>query len=215
LVVTLAPEQLPPQFIASLVASGARVCLGHSMATYAQTQAAIAEGLSGFTHLFNAMRQLESREPGPFAAALESASCSYGLIVDGVHVDPAMLRLALRGLGNPFLVTDAMPPVGGARSTFRLYNEEVRIEQSRCIRGDGTLAGAFLDMASAVRNCVRLLGLPLEDALRLATVNPAAFLGIKAGRLAPGFRADMIALEPHDIEVLRTWIAGAEPNDSD
>ena len=215
LVVTLAPEQLPPQFIASLVASGARVCLGHSMATYAQTQAAIAEGLSGFTHLFNAMRQLESREPGPIAAALESASCSYGLIVDGVHVDPAMLRLALRGLGNPFLVTDAMPPVGGARSTFRLYNEEVRIEQSRCIRGDGTLAGAFLDMASAVRNCVRLLGLPLEDALRLATVNPAAFLGIKAGRLAPGFRADMIALEPHDIEVLRTWIAGAEPNDSD
>jgi len=215
LVVTLAPEQLPPQFIASLVASGARVCLGHSMATYAQTQAAIAEGLSGFTHLFNAMRQLESREPGPIAAALESASCSYGLIVDGVHVDPAMLRLALRGLGNPFLVTDAMPPVGGAGSTFRLYNEEVRIEQSRCIRGDGTLAGAFLDMASAVRNCVRLLGLPLEDALRLATVNPAAFLGIKAGRLAPGFRADMIALEPHDIEVLRTWIAGAEPNDSD
>jgi len=215
LVVTLAPEQLPPQFIASLVASGARVCLGHSMATYAQTQAAIAEGLSGFTHLFNAMRQLESREPGPIAAALESASCSYGLIVDGVHVDPAMLRLALRGLGNPFLVTDAMPPVGGARSTFRLYNEEVRIEQSRCIRGDGTLAGAFLDMASAVRNCVRLLGLPLEDALRLATVNPATFLGIKAGRLAPGFRADMIALEPHDIEVLRTWIAGAEPNDSD
>ena len=215
LVVTLAPEQLPPQFIARLAASGARVCLGHSMATYAQTRAAIAEGLSGFTHLFNAMRQLESREPGPIAAALESASCSYGLIVDGVHVDPAMLRLALRGLGNPFLVTDAMPPVGGARSTFLLYNEEIRIEQNRCVRGDGTLAGAFLDMASAVRNCVRLLGLPLEDALRLATVNPAAFLGIKAGRLAPGFRADMIALEPHDIEVLRTWIAGAEPNDSD
>ena len=215
LVVTLAPEQVPAQFIARLVASGARVCLGHSMATYAQTQAAIAEGLSGFTHLFNAMRQLESREPGPIAAALESASCSYGLIVDGVHVDPAMLRLALRGLGKPFLVTDAMPPVGGARSTFRLYNEDIRIEQNRCIRGDGTLAGAFLDMASAVRNCVRLLGLPLGEALRLASVNPAAFLGIKAGRLAPGFRADMIAFEPHEIEVLRTWIAGTEPDASD
>ncbi|HKS61633.1 MAG TPA: N-acetylglucosamine-6-phosphate deacetylase [Xanthobacteraceae bacterium] len=215
LVVTLAPEQVPAQFIARLVASGACVCLGHSMATYAQTRAAIAEGLSGFTHLFNAMRQLESREPGPIAAALESASCSYGLIVDGVHVDPAMLRLALRGLGNPLLVTDAMPPVGGARSTFLLYNEEIRIEQGRCIRGDGTLAGAFLDMASAVRNCVRLLGLPLDEALRLATVNPAAFLGIKAGRLAPGFRADMIAFEPRDIEVLRTWIAGTEPDASD
>lgn len=212
LVVTLAPEQVPPQFIARLVASGARVCLGHSMATYTQTQAAIAEGLSGFTHLFNAMRQLESREPGPIAAALESASCSYGLIVDGVHVDPAMLRLALRGLGNPFLVTDAMPPVGGVRSTFRLYNEEIRIEQNRCIRHDGTLAGAFLDMASAVRNCVRLLGLPVEQALRLASVNPAAFLGIEAGRLAPGFRADMIAFEPRAIEVLRTWVAGIEPD---
>ncbi len=215
LVVTLAPEQVPAQFIARLAASGARVCLGHSMATYAQTRAAIGEGLSGFTHLFNAMRQLESRNPGPIAAALESASCSYGLIVDGVHVDPAMLRLALRGLGNPMLVTDAMPPVGGARSTFLLYNEEIRIEQGRCIRSDGTLAGTFLDMASAVRNCVRLLGLSLHDALRLASVNPAAFLGIKTGRLAPGFRADMIAFEPREIEVHRTWIAGAEPDASD
>ena len=215
LVVTLAPEQVPAQFIARLAASGARVCFGHSMATYAQTRAAIGEGLSGFTHLFNAMRQLESRNPGPIAAALESASCSYGLIVDGVHVDPAMLRLALRGLGNPMLVTDAMPPVGGARSTFLLYNEEIRVEQGRCIRGDGTLAGAFLDMASAVRNCVRLLGLSLDHALRLASVNPAAFLGIKTGRLAPGFRADMIAFEPSEIEVHRTWIAGAEPDASD
>ena len=215
LVVTLAPEQVPAQFIARLAASGARVCLGHSMATYAQTRAAIGEGLSGFTHLFNAMRQLESRNPGPIAAALESASCSYGLIVDGVHVDPAMVRLALRGLGNPMLVTDATPPVGGARSTFLLYNEEIRIEQGRCIRSDGTLAGAFLDMASAVRNCVRLLGLSLDHALRLASVNPAAFLGIKTGRLAPGFRADMIAFEPSEIEVHRTWIAGAEPDASD
>jgi N-acetylglucosamine-6-phosphate deacetylase len=162
--------------------------------------------------LFNGMRQLESRTPGPIAAALEFASCSYGLIADGVHVDPAMLRLALRGLGNPFLVTDAMPPVGGVRSTFLLYNEEIRVEQGRCIRGDGTLAGAFLDMASAVRNCIRLLGLSLGDALRLASVNPAAFLGIKIGRLAPGFRADMIAFEPRDINVLRTWVAGAEPD---
>ena len=185
------------------------------MATYAQTRAAIAEGLSGFTHLFNAMRQLESRAPGPIAAALESTSCSYGLIADGVHVDPAMLRLALRGCGNPFLVTDAMPPVGGARAAFMLYKEEIRVEQNRCIRGDGTLAGALLDMASAVRNCVRLLGLPLEDALRLASANPAAFLGIKAGKLAPGFRADMIAFDPDDIAVLRTWIAGTEADASD
>jgi N-acetylglucosamine-6-phosphate deacetylase len=128
-----------------------------------------------------------------------------------VHVDPAVLRLALRGLGNPMLVTDAMPPVGGRRTEFSLYGETISVRADRCIREDGTLAGACLDMASAVRNCVRMLGLPLESALRLASVNPAAFLGVKVGRLAPGYRADMIALDPQRVEVLSTWVAGEGP----
>jgi N-acetylglucosamine-6-phosphate deacetylase len=208
LVVTLAPEQVPAGLIAKLAARGIRVCLGHSMATYEQTRSAIDEGLSGFTHLFNAMRGLESREPGPIAAALESAACSYGLIIDGVHVAPAMLRLAMRGLGNPMLVTDAMPPVGGKRSDFMLYSQNIRVTDGRCVRDDGTLAGAFLDMASAVRNCVRLLDLPLERALQLATANPGAFQGLQVGRLAPGYRADMLALDSQEIAVLRTWVAG-------
>ena len=208
LVVTLAPEHVPAGMIAKLAARGIRVCLGHSMATYQQTRSAIAEGLSGFTHLFNAMRGLESREPGPIAAALESSACSYGLIADGVHVAPAMLRLALRGLGSPMLVTDAMPPVGGNRSEFMLYDQKIRLTNDRCVRDDGTLAGAYLDMASAVRNCVRFLGLPLENALQVATANPGAFLGLQVGRLAPGYRADMIAIDPHRIAVLRTWVAG-------
>jgi len=180
------------------------------MATYDETRSAMAEGLTGFTHLFNAMRPMQSRDPGPIAAALETATCSYGLIVDGVHVDPAILRLALRGRGNPMLVTDAMPPVGGSRSTFMLYGQEIEVTGDRCIRSDGTLAGACLDMATAVRNCVRLLGLSLEDALRLASANPAAFLALKVGRLAPGYRADMIALDPRTVEVLKTWVAGTE-----
>src|SRR6516225_8404681 len=104
LLVTLAPEAVPPGFIAELVAAGIRVSLGHSMASYRQTRAAMAEGLTGFTHLFNAMRPLSSREGGPIAQALEAPDAWYGLIVDGVHVDPAMLRLALRGLGHPMLV---------------------------------------------------------------------------------------------------------------
>ena len=208
LVVTLAPEQVPDGFIRRLAASGVRVCLGHSMATYVQAHAAMSEGLTGFTHLFNAMRPLESREPGPIAAALETSTCSYGLIVDGVHVDPAVLRLALRGLANAMLVTDAMPPVGGRRSEFSLYGKDIQVRAGRCIREDGTLAGAFLEMATAVRNCVQLLGLPLESALRLASVNPAAFLGLKVGRLAPSYRADMIALDPERIEVLSTWVTG-------
>jgi len=113
LLVTLAPERVPRNFIAELVKSGARVSLGHSMATYDETLLAMKEGLSGFTHLFNAMRPLASREPGPIAAALESANAWFGMIADGFHVSPVMLRLALRGRARPVLVTDAMAPVGG------------------------------------------------------------------------------------------------------
>jgi len=208
--VTLAPEQVPRDFIRELAAAGVRVSLGHSMATYAQAAAAMAEGLTGFTHLFNAMRALESREPGPIAAALESPNAWYGLIADGVHVAPPMLRLALHGAGHPILVTDAMPPVGGMKSSFRLAGETIVARDGRFARADGTLAGACLDMASAVRNCVRLLGVHLPDALRFASAHPAEFLGLgqTLGKLAPGFRADMIALDGDKIEVFDTWVAG-------
>jgi N-acetylglucosamine-6-phosphate deacetylase len=181
------------------------------MATYAQTRAAMAEGVTGFTHLFNAMRPLDAREPGPIAAALESATAWYGLIVDGIHVAPAMLQLALRGAGKPILVTDAMPPVGGTRSSFALNGETVTVRDGRCTRADGRLAGACLDMASAVRNCVNLLGVPLTTALRFASTHPAEYLGLghTLGKLAPGYRADMVALDGAAIEVLDTWVAGA------
>jgi N-acetylglucosamine-6-phosphate deacetylase len=209
-VVTLAPEEMPPGFIARLAASGARVCLGHSMATYAQAKAALAEELVGFTHLFNAMRPLESREPGPIAAALEAPGAWFGMIVDGVHVAPAMLRLALRGAAHPMLVTDAMPPVGGRVPGFTLYGNEIVVRDGRCARADGTLAGAALDMASAVRNCVRMLDVPLPKALRFASAEPARFLGLgnELGRLCPGYRADMVAFDPDDIGIIGTWVAG-------
>ena len=208
--VTLAPEVVPEQFIVDLAVAGVRISLGHSMATYAQTKAAMAAGLAGFTHLFNAMRPLESREPGPIAAALESPQAWYGLIVDGVHVAPAMLRLALRGAGHPILVTDAMPPVGGTRESFMLQGKTIVVREGRCTASDGTLAGACLDMASAVRNCVRLLDVTLPKALRFASTNTAEFLGRGhlLGKLAPRFRADMVALDGNTIEVLATWVAG-------
>ncbi|MBY6241694.1 N-acetylglucosamine-6-phosphate deacetylase [Methylosinus sp. Sm6] len=209
--VTLAPEEAPEGFIASLIRTGCKVALGHSMATYEQTRAAMREGLTGFTHLFNAMRPLGSREGGPIAAALESADACYGLIVDGEHVHPAMLRLALRaGLGHPMLVTDAMPPVGGSARTFDLQGRRILARDGRCVTEDGTLAGAALDMASAVRNCVALLGLPLERALALASREPAHFLGIgdRLGRIAPGFRADLVAFRPETVDVVETWVAG-------
>jgi N-acetylglucosamine-6-phosphate deacetylase len=207
--VTLAPECVPAGLIAELVAAGVRVSLGHSMATYDETRAALAEGLTGFTHLFNAMRPLASRDPGPIAAALESCEAYVGLIVDGIHVHPAVLRLALAGAARPILVTDAMPPVGGAHATFRLYGEEIAVREGRCVRADGTLAGAFLDMAGAVRNCVTLLGVSLTRALQFAATNPARFLGrADLGMLAPGYRADMVAFRADDLAVLDTWVAG-------
>ena len=210
--VTLAPEEAPAGFIAALARAGVRVSLGHSMATYEETRAAMTEGLTGFTHLFNAMRPLGSRDPGPIAAALETADCFYGLIVDGEHVHPAMLNLALRGAGRPMLVSDAMPPVGGHRADFTLYGEEIAIRDGCCLHADGTLAGAALHMAGAIRNCVRLLGLPLPSALRIASAAPAAFLGLsdKLGRLAPGLRADLVAFAPDDVGVTATWVAGAK-----
>jgi N-acetylglucosamine-6-phosphate deacetylase len=210
-VATLAPERVPQGFIQQLTQAGVRVCLGHSMATYAETHAAMADGLSGFTHLFNAMRPLAGREPGPIAATLESPGTWFGMIVDGVHVDPAMLRLALRGASRPMLVTDAMPPVGGSRSRFELYGEEVTVKDGRCLRQDGKLAGSVLDMATAVRNCVLLIGVPLEVALRFASTNPASFIGVDhwLGRLAPGYRADIVAIDAESVEVVASWIGGA------
>jgi N-acetylglucosamine-6-phosphate deacetylase len=108
------------------------------------------------------------------------------------------------------LVTDAMPPVGGSRLSFKLYGRDIEVADGRCVSADGKLAGALLDMATAVRNCVNLLCVPLESALRFASTNPAEFLGLghTLGRLALGYRADIVAIEPESITVLKTWVAG-------
>jgi N-acetylglucosamine-6-phosphate deacetylase len=208
--ITLAPERVPPGFIAKLAAADVRVSLGHSVAAYEETKAALAEGLTGFTHLFNAMRQLSGRDPGPVAAALETPGVWFGMIADGHHAHPAMLRLALRGEASPMLVTDAMPPVGGHKSSFHLYGEEISARGGRCTKDDGTLAGATLDMAAAVRNCCELLRAPLPQALTFASREPARFLGLDShlGRLAPGYRADMVALDPDTIAIRDSWVAG-------
>jgi N-acetylglucosamine-6-phosphate deacetylase len=208
--VTLAPERVPAGFIAELSKCGVRVALGHSIADYEQTCAALDEGLTGFTHLFNAMPQLMSRAPGPVAAALECDRAWFGMIADGEHVDPVMLRLALRGRARPMLVTDAMPPVGGSKERFSLYGQDITVKDGRCTRADGTLAGAAIDMASSVRNAVRALGVPLSTALQFASTEPAEFLGLGTilGRLAPAFRADLVAFDPESMDVLETWVAG-------
>ena len=208
--ITLAPERAGEGAITQLAKAGVRVSLGHSVATYEQTRTAMKEGMTGFTHLFNAMPPMLSREPGPVGAALESSNAFYGIIVDGLHVAPAALRVALSGAGRPMLVTDAMPPVGGSSRSFKLYGNEIAVNGDSLKRADGTLAGAFLTMAQAVRNCVHLLDMRLEDALRLASRHPAEFLGLgdRLGQIAPGFRADMVAFRPERMEVVETWVAG-------
>ncbi len=129
--------------------------------------------------------------------------------MDGQHVAPATLGLAIRGAGHPMLVTDAMPPVGGSKE-FMLQGTQIAVRDGRCVTPNGILAGSSLDMVTAVKNCVRLLGLPLERALRFASTEPADFLGVGhfVGRLAPGYRADIVALDSTDLSVLATWVAG-------
>lgn len=208
---TVAPERVPEASLRALAARGAILCAGHSDATYAQAQAGFAAGIRGVTHLFNAMSPLQAREPGLVGATLDNAECWCGIIVDGVHVHPASLRIALaaKPRGKVLLVTDAMPVVGADAPTFDLYGETITACDGVVRNAAGALAGSALDMASAVRNAVRLLGLGLDEACRMAAQYPAEFLGLGAthGRIAPGYRADLVWLD-QDAQVRATWIAG-------
>ena len=210
-VVTLAPEMVPPGTIARLAAAGVRVCAGHSAATYEETWAALDEGLAGFTHLFNSTPAMESRAPGIVGAALEDRRSWCGIIVDGHHVHPAMLRTAIaaKETGRTILVSDAMPSVGTTHEEFLLGGQMVRVEDGRCATEDGTLAGSNLHLALAVRNAVEQVGLTVEEALRMASFYPAAFLGLdqERGRIAGGYRADLVLLDDR-FQAQRVWIAG-------
>ncbi len=210
--VTLAPETVPPETIGRLVSAGVIVAAGHTVASYEAIVTARRQGLSGFTHLFNAMPPLSARAPGPAGAALEDRGCWCGIIADLHHVAPAMLRLALaaRGAERMMLVTDAMPSVGTDLAEFDLLGRTIRRANGKLTTLDGTLAGSDLDMATAVRNAITHLGVTQEDALRMASRAPAAFLRLdtELGRIAPGFRADLVLLDD-GLRVKDTWIEGA------
>jgi N-acetylglucosamine-6-phosphate deacetylase len=210
-VLTLAPELTTPETIAQLAACGILVCAGHSDASYAQTSAAISHGLRGFTHLFNAMARLEPREPGIVGAALYDENTWCGIIVDGHHVDPVVLKLALRCKRHDrfMLVTDAMPAVGSTEPSFLLQGRTIRVIDGICRDENGTLAGTALDMSAAVRNAVSLLGLDIAEAARMASEYPAEFLGLghELGRIAPGYRANLVLVND-ELQVQKTWIDG-------
>ena len=216
--VTLAPEVTTPQIIEKLVAAGVVVSAGHTNATYAEISIALRHGLTGFTHLFNAMSQLTGREPGAVGAALEDPTSWCGIIVDGAHTDPVVLRIALRCKPHDrfMLVTDAMPSVGTNNDSFELQGRRITVSGSTCLDEDGRLAGSNIDMATCVRNAISMLGLSLPEAVRMASQGPAEFLGLAhdTGRIAPGLRADLV-LADEGLNVLETWIAGRSSRDGD
>ncbi|MEA9884489.1 N-acetylglucosamine-6-phosphate deacetylase [Xanthomonas campestris pv. raphani] len=209
--ITLAPERVPLDDIRAFVAGGAVVFAGHTAATYEQARDGIAAGVSGFTHLYNAMSPLAGREPNAVGAALEDPAVWCGVIVDGVHVHPASLRVALaaKPRGKLLLVTDAMPMVGADSPSFDLYGETITAIDGVVRNAAGALAGSALDMATAVRNSVQWLGVDLAEAARMASTYPAQCIGLgeRLGRIALGYQADLVLVDA-DVHVLGTWVAG-------
>ncbi|WP_369921062.1 N-acetylglucosamine-6-phosphate deacetylase [Marinomonas polaris] len=212
LMLTLAPEQVPEGFIEWLVSEGAIVCIGHSAASYDQARQAVMSGARGFTHLFNAMTPLVSREPGVVGAALQTDKPTWcGLIADGYHVHPASMRVAIaaKGCEHMLLVTDAIQSVGSDEKEMPFLGKKVLRSEGKVTTEDGTLAGSDLDMATAVRNTISLIGRTPAEALQMASLRPAEFLGIEHhfGRIKAGYRASLVALS-EDFFVQSTWIDG-------
>lgn len=215
--VTLAPELVEPSLIQELRDAGIVVSAGHTSATYEQMKEAVEQGVSGFTHLFNAMSGFESRAPGVVGAAFDSEDTFAGFIADGHHVHGASLRHAMRTLGSrrSMLVTDAMPTVGSEKKEFYLGGERIVAEKGRCRNAAGVLAGSDLDMMSAVRFTVDALGFALQEAVEMASGTPARFMGLqsKVGSIAAGSRADFVLLDDA-LKIQSVWMGGVSIHDS-
>ncbi|MBE9637357.1 N-acetylglucosamine-6-phosphate deacetylase [Salipiger mangrovisoli] len=211
LLVTLAPEAATPEQVARLVAEGVQVSLGHSDCSAETAATYFAAGASMATHLFNAMSQMGHRAPGLVGAALDAGAVSCGLIADGHHVSDVAMRVALRGKRGPgrvFLVSDAMAATGSDLSEITLNGRTIYRSDGRLTLADGTLAGADISMLDALRYCTAALAVPLDEALRMATLYPAEAAGLAgAGRLTKGARADFLALD-RDLGVQGVWVGG-------
>ncbi|GGZ24980.1 N-acetylglucosamine-6-phosphate deacetylase [Asticcacaulis endophyticus] len=211
--VTLAPETTTSGDIRTLTQAGVIVAAGHTDASYGRMAQAFNEGVTGITHLFNAMSPFTHRAPGVVGAALENQSIYCGLIIDGRHVDPVALKIAVRCRPHDrfMIVTDAMPTVGSQTKTFMLQDKLIRVEDGVCVGPDGTLAGSDLDMATAVKNAVEMVGLTLDEAAVMASAAPARFLGLDAqyGVLNAGARADLVWLD-RDLNLKGVWIGGEQ-----
>jgi N-acetylglucosamine-6-phosphate deacetylase len=209
--VTLAPERTTPQIIRKLRDAGVIVSAGHTNGTYDEIRTALDHGLTGFTHLFNAMSQLTGREPGAVGAALDDDQSWCGIILDGHHVNPVVLKIAMRSKRKDrfMLVTDAMPTVGAPNKSFQLQGRPISVNDNMLVDEHGRLAGSDIDMATAVRNAPAMLEVDLAHAARMASLYPATFLGLERqfGRIEPGYRADLVLVDA-GVNVQETWIGG-------
>lgn len=192
--ITLAPECVSESAIQRLKQAGVTVAAGHTDADYDQANSGFEAGVSLVTHLFNAMSPWQSRAPGMVGAALNRADVYAGIIVDGHHVHFTSVALAKRLKGDRlFLVTDATPPAGAAIESFIIGGQRVYCRDGKCVSATGTLGGSALTMIEAIANCVHHVGIPLAEALRMASEYPARAIGLEAqlGRLAPGYTANL------------------------
>jgi len=207
--VTLAPERTSASDIAALVARGVRVSIGHTNASADDAVAAFDAGATGVTHLYNAMSPLLGREPGVVGACLLDPRPWCAMILDGHHIDPRSARIALacRPHERCMLVSDAMPCVGTLDESFELFGKSIRVVNGVCRDENGTLAGSAVDLLSCVRYAAAHLKLPLATVFRMASEYPADFLGLSTshGRIAPGYRADLLAI-PSDLSHARVLI---------
>lgn len=196
-IMTIAPEAITLEQIKFITQSGVRVFIGHTNATCEQALGAFRSGAIGVTHLYNAMSQLGSREPGVVGATFVSPDAWAGIVVDGHHVNYQSVRIAKAiKKSRLFLVTDAMPPVGKPVAKYQIGDFEISCIGGRCATSDGMLAGSALDMAAAVRNAVQKCGISPDEAIRMASTYVAEMLGISDlfGAIKPGLVADMVVL---------------------
>ena len=185
--VTIAPENVTPQQVAKLAGAGVLISLGHTDADYQTCLCYARAGARCVTHLFNAMSQLGNREPGLVGAALDCGDLSAGLIADGIHVHSAVMRMACNaktGPGRIYLVSDAMAVAGSDKREFQLNGRRISRSAGRLTLDDGTLAGADLDLTTAIRVLTQEASMPLEFALQAATSVPGTLIG-KPAQLQP------------------------------
>lgn len=209
-IVTLAPELAHAEELIEQFRDRVLFSIGHTAATHAEAVAALEWGAAHFTHLFNAMTGLHHRDPGVVGAALTSVGATVELIADGIHVHPAVLRIAAQAMAHRVaLVTDAMRACGMPDGTYKLYDNDIIVSGGAARLANGALAGSTLTMRRAVQNMVELAGLPLETVLPMATEVPARILGVdnRKGRLDAGYDADVVVLsEKFDVE--HVWVRG-------